>query len=377
MVASSTARALSPIVRHLTASGSEASDSEEEKEEIENPVILPTNTKGKRMGSSEAIHLASFCDDEEIIVTIEDVLSSINEYIDTIPAIDGYRKGEIKIHIFGEDLTDMTKLIGAGTAVLDAVLYNAVSDSHPEIFDVSGPKATTGAEVSAFISRARGVFISWCVLIMCRGSHPESDNTSRPLPAICSRDALAGMNIGNEQVLALECSSAPLKKFPASVLLQAGLSALPPRFYQRIAMAPAGCRAIRYAVLAANFPRSTDDGSQKARDIMEYLIEKSGNRIVQLNLHPLADLPELVKIPKFTLKMTRAIMEALSADGRASFVDSIMGGRMESFKKDVSFARTKVGRVTNFSVLSNVEAAYDGLTLENIKNHCEYKQSSK
>jgi len=371
-------------VAKILRKSSSDEDSEEEKEEPRGKP-LPLNSKGDEAEEEEEEEedpeenlspddLAALCDEEQVVVTPDEVLDAINSFIETIPEIEGYNKGEIKLYVFSQSHFGLSQMVGAGTAILDAILYLAVGVKYPDIFSVRPAMSKTATDVSGFIARARGVFISWSILIMCRGSHPDVTNTTRPLPAICLKDALVGMNINNEKELALECSSAPLKKFPSSVMMQANVKSLPERFYQRIVLAPAGCRAIRYAMLASTFPKRSD--TPLAKEIAEYLVSVANHREVQLNLHPMRDLPEIVKIPKFTLKMTRAIMESLTPEGRNSFVDSIMGGRMESFKKDPSFSKVKMGRTSNFAILNDVEASFDGLTLDLIKNHCEYQLSS-
>jgi hypothetical protein len=263
-------------------------------------------------------------------VKSEDLLNAISTLLNEFERFEGYLHKEVVIKRFLSSDDNAGQFLAAGTAPLDYILYLAYknNDQFNQMFNIVEVSDITEDRASKNLNNARSVFMAWVLIVMTRGNHPVSSGDDRPLPKILLKGDLDNTNITNEKSLAKLCSSAPLSKFPADMILKMEFKTLPDKYYARILLSSAGTRAIRYAILSMSFAKDNDSGMVS---MTKQLAESQMNCKVKVKMHPLfADK----KIPRMTLTLTKMVMMSLTREGRQAFARMISESDYDSFKKD-------------------------------------------
>lgn len=337
---------------------------------------VPTN-HGSNMSIAQLLKAQLY------VVTKDDIIDSLKDMILNIPKTDAYLEGEVKVHIFDEEQNNATifGLLAAGTKPLDAILFMALKDDQHKasIFDVLPPLSIISADCSRYATKARGAFIAWATIIITRGGNPTTAvvaGARRALPKIITEKALPGYNIGFEDELCPECSSAPLVKFPSEALLDVDLTTFPVMYYRRMVLSPAGTRALRYAAMSSQFehinPNALDSNADvrarqaRAFELYYVLLEASKSEAACRRLHPM-NTGNANRIPKFTDKMTHVVCYLLTEVGRQHFGAHIINNKMSSFMKDTNIMPDQATGRTAFSILKRTDADFMDVTAVNLK----------
>jgi len=319
-------------------------------------------------------------------VSPEQIKEHLQRFINTIPKNgEGYYSGEVQIFYYKQLEKNTEKLVGAGTAVLDAILYCSTNDEGKGIFMFNEIKELTTAAVSSNLSKAKAAILAAVVLVYIQGGLPPSSGVDRrPIPkfvqGLVKTWAKSLVDIGTA------LSSTDTKKFPEAVFLQLPLKDLPPAVASRCRLNIAGNRAVRYAKFAAPFERATkkavlatmtpvqladtlsfNNRIQHAVDIADFLISVDGKEEALMKMHPLS--PNRPTVKNLTAKLTRAILESLSLTGRLSMIAKIDDQAIAAFKADDDLYGALEGDIREWSVLSDSEKDFSDLTIAVLKGY--------
>lgn len=319
-------------------------------------------------------------------VSPEQIKEHLQRFINTIPKNgEGYYSGEVQIFYYKQLEKNTEKLVGAGTAVLDAILFCSTTEEGKGIFMFNEVKELTTADVSANLSKAKAAILAAVVLVYIQGGLPPSSGIDkRPIPkfvqGLVKQWAKSLVDIG------AALSSTDTKKFPEAVFLQLPLKDLPAAVASRCRLNIAGNRAVRYAKFAAPFERAVkktvlatmnpvqlaDTLSYNARvqhaiDIADFLISVDGKEEALMKMHPLS--PNRPTVKNLTAKLTRAILESLSLTGRLSMIAKIDDQSIAAFKADDDLYGNMEGDVREWGVLTDSEKDFSDFTIAVLKGY--------
>jgi hypothetical protein len=315
-------------------------DEEEEvynaKEDFTKEICKPEDPKALELLAQ--VGITSF------VVTKDQIMTVFNNFIKEIPETAGYLAKEVVIHTFtlNREKTTIYSLLAAGTLPLDAILYlSLANDSYKEMFDIKGPMTDDLTMCGRLAERARAIFVSWACYIINRGQNPDINKDDEPI-GLLKNKILKNFNIRSEQEIAFLSSSAPLSKFPISIMVSgAELSSFPKIIYHRFKLSPAGSKIMRYALIASSYemkdPEPLSDLVEKTKteyaiNLYKVLKQNANNFSALLKIHPLYDNP--ARIERFSLKMTCVILYVLTIKGRTEMTDSFNQKKIKAFTKD-------------------------------------------
>lgn len=299
-------------------------------------------------------------------VTPDEISNAFQAFITCLDHTPAYIEGEVKIHLDQASELTVMNLLLCGTMPLDAILYMSLHQASPGIFTLLPPLYKDKASMAKASTIARGAFISFIVTLVCRGKIPGGSSTNSPaLIKLLKDQALAGSNIDSEFGLASICSTAPLNKFPSSVIFSIDFANFPLSYSGRMSLGPAGTRAIKYAILSKRFERNPAVPEIIAMvDAMCTI--NFGN--AWKHVHPLRYASNKFAFPKATLKLTRLVLSSLTYKGQMDFAKHIEGSKNESFKKDKSFNIGTKGDHQVLTIMEDPEADISSLTISRIMN---------
>jgi hypothetical protein len=308
-------------------------------------------------------------------VRAEELKQSISELALMIPKHEMYTAGDVKIYFIEADKISFENLLGCGTKVLDAILYQSFKDTEKKtIFEIHHIKKADIQEMSDNIVLAMNVFIGVVVNLYVRGRmavQNVSKENQQPLPALL-KNTLFGGKIVVESQLAEHLSSTSTKKFPAPALLKMDLSTLPPAYYNRAVLNPAGSRLMRYCALALKFSKRLAVGEDLMRiEHATKLIECCANRNqfeYANKCHPMNNSP--LRPQKFTLRITRAVIEYLSDNGRIELRKNVIHNKIRSFTLDsnlMGIEKSDGSDGFTYPVLDNSDADFMSLTVQGLE----------
>nr|DBA06963.1 TPA_asm: coat protein [Viola ophiovirus] len=352
-------------------------ESDEEVEEGENQKIF---TPVDANNFDAAVAGAQFDIDED------KVIAALDNYIKSLPAKESYGEKDIVVFIH-EEKKDVPSLIAAGTKVLDAILYVALS-SEPNsagIFkevpaDIS---KLTLEKVKKRIEIGQKCFLSLVILVLIRGNMivPTIKGAEkRELPEFI-RNLFNG-KVSTEGQIATRLSSTSPKKFPGHLLLKVNLESLPGTAFSRIKISIAGTRVLRYAVYASKFEKvpiqnfgdravskqqiDLNNALVKANDIVATLASYVNNWKACLKLHPMN--PRRSAPKGFSRKCTCAILYTLTNKGKLDMINYFREKKMYSYTKDADLMGTDdAAGKTSWPVLDDDDADFMGMTVDSVK----------
>jgi len=282
-----------------------------------------------------------------------DILSALQLFLEYLPKNEAYLQGEVKIRRFKEDDTDLegyrliANLIGAGTAILDAVLYVAygAAETHKGMFDLTGSAVKDSQTGNHYVKVGFSLLTACLEFFFTRGQLPNSSTTNSPLSNNMIKRTLNGLGISEESHLAGLLSSAPLKKFPTEVFNMVGYMSLDKITIARIQLSPAGAKFRRYFVIAT--PMVKKDVSKDVKEVFQLVLQM--NAVDAMAFHPSLSTAS-PKPPKFTDKMTRIALSAIDPSKRVEFYSYMENKKMTSLLLKESLMKKTVAASGTVSV---------------------------
>nr|DBA06942.1 TPA_asm: coat protein [Primula ophiovirus] len=313
--------------------------------------------------------------------------AQLEAYLSLLPKEEeGYTKGEIVIwHFDKEPSNELVPLISAGTRILDAMLYATCRENEGEMkmFSLKQVTSLTAKVVATNVDNAKKAIKAGVVLFWTQGSLPTvGQDEKKQVPRLVKEGIYKNLAItGNE--IAAQLSSTSTLKFPASIFLELNLDLLPHAVASRCKLSIAGNRAIRYAAYACNMEKRSKISLQGVEDIdaavarnqridkchaiCNFLVSLNGNHVAQAKMHPMAPKRPVVK--NLTLKLTRAVIESLTSNGRMAMRRRVIDAKNNAFQIDKNFFGEEVGDEVVWSILENTEADFNDVSVEALRSY--------
>jgi hypothetical protein len=351
--------------KYKVAQRSRNPGSPSQKVEIEEPIMIAATQveSTEKLRGSEALKRL---ENLGAIVNAVDLKDAIEELAKIIPKSDSYYTKELIVKCIRSENITFQNLLGCGTKVLDALLYKTYKGGEKDhIFNVHYIENVSVSEMSENINFSLNSFIAAVVTLYNRGklvSKSSNPEQQRQLIELLKGKLFNG-KITTEDELADSLSSSNTQKFPASALMKMDLKVLPLAYYNRAILIVAGTKAIRYSMMALRFERATPEEPLYIRRVEQahalLLSCASKNSFdYAVKCHPLSN--SQARIPRFTLRMTRAVIEYLSPKGRSDMRESIIQKDIRSFTLDGDLmgSETSDGRGRVYSILDDPEADF-------------------
>nr|DBA06980.1 TPA_asm: coat protein [Zostera ophiovirus] len=321
----------------------------------------------------------------------DDITDSLIECLREIPGeYNTYDPKEVKIVFFENSESTFRSLIGAGTRVIDAILFKHFMKSNIDAFDIStlppnpdGTFTISDAEICRKISVGHKALTSAFVFVYNQGYLPQLNETKQ-LPKFI-RETVFHNELKNQGELANLLSSASLKKFPGSAFLFPDISNLLPSIcVARCRLNVAGNRVIRYAAMANCFENrfmftpahnrlNLEADNIKIAfsiEIRTFLASLESDFEAQCMNHPFSETK--VILPGLTKKLTHAVLYSLSIDGLRQMASRVVSENRLSWKKDIDFWGISTSNdidsnIRTYPVFDESVADFSGLSIETIR----------
>nr|DBA06932.1 TPA_asm: coat protein [Lithospermum ophiovirus] len=368
-----------------------SAESSKQKEEVDsgivskNPEKAPMNVGGERIQSIDSF-LENVKKDSYQIDT-KSIEAHLLKFLESVTTEDeGYLTKEISIFYYKQKTYEIQSLVGAGTKILDALLFVSMKDN-PEAQGMFNERAVdnlTSMTVGKNVQDAKRAIQAAAVLVYIQGSLPKNfDDDKKPVPKFIKENIYKG-DIGNLNAIGKNLSSASTSKFPARVFLNVDINRFPVPVATRAKLSIAGNKGIRYAIFAGTCMKeelfiigeemkgpevakltAMNNRIQLAIAISDFMRGLSGNTTAQLRMHPLSPNKPVVK--GFLLKITRAIIESLSVEGRISLFNKMESAKNSSFLNDSNFAGEDIAGVRVWRILDNPDADFSDMSVNTLK----------
>nr|DBA06869.1 TPA_asm: coat protein [Allium ophiovirus] len=312
--------------------------------------------------------------------------SHLLKFLESVTVEDeGYLTGELKVYFYEEETSEVMNLIGAGTKVLDALLYASMGKipSAKGMFSLIKVTELTQLSVGKYVQEAKRAIQAAAILVYIQGSLPKQTD-DKMVPKFISDKIYKG-EIANLGVIGKQLSSANTEKFPSKIFLNIDINKFPVPVATRAKLSIAGNKGIRYAVFAGTCEKNKEieiNDTMKGKDIAiiqewntkiklavsisDFLRSLNGNVQAQLKMHPLAPNRPVVK--SLLLKITRAIIESLNENGRIELYSKMVTAKNNSFLNDSNFSGEEVDGSRVWRIMENSEADFADISVASLKN---------
>nr|DBA06901.1 TPA_asm: coat protein [Datura ophiovirus] len=325
------------------------------------------------------------------IVDAKRIQEHLEKFIKTIGTeSETYQENDLVIKYFKD--TDykspdcsVSELVGAGTKILDAIVFCSMIEPDKEpvgIFRMMKIEKLTSTDVSRNIMLGKQALLAGMILVYVQGSLPNAAE-NKTVPKFI-KDYVYNSNRVTMGSIAGDLSRTSTRKFPQNVFLNIDLNILPVAIASRCKLAIAGNRAVRYAVCASGFrkaeplkPTKNDSAEvlmmimdrnkrlEHASNLVEYIKSLQGDVKKQIKMHPLH--PKRPVVQNFTKKLTRAILETLSVEGRKDLHKKILSDNNSGFMRDKDFFGETHGNKVVHEVLNDDTADYSDMSVAMLK----------